>query len=198
MKLREIIKLSAIMLSNDDVLNGTKLYDESYDILDEQSVITSGSVEERTLNLLMRCFNLAYSELATDYFSLVTTEKIEIKDGTFDLNLLEQNFYKLVKLENESGDSVKCEVFDNTLYAEPNVYSLIYSFIPAFATLNTELNNFNGKVSERIFVYGLIKEYCFISGLYGEAESYKTKFEEAIKYALRLKKNVYLKNRRWE
>ena len=197
MKLREIIKLSAIMLSIDDVLNGDKIYDETFDITDEKSIIADGSIEERNLNLLIRCFNLAYNELATDYFSLLHCEKIVVKNGSFNLNLLNQNFHKIVKLSCNEEVCEKFEIYDNILYVKDGEYNIVYSFIPEFATLNTEINNFNGSVTERILVYGLNKEYCFISGLYSEAESYKIKYEEAIKQALSFKRNINLPKRRW-
>lgn len=197
MKLRDIIKLSAIMLSIDDVLNGTKLYDEIYDIEDEENIIVSGSLEERNLNLLMRCFNLAYKELATDYFTLVAKEKVKIENGVFYLTDLAEEFYKIIKVEDKSGKNIKYEIYGSSLFCKDGEYFVYYAYVPSFAKLNTELNNFNGKATERIFVYGLNKEYCFISGLYSEAESYKVKFEEAIKQAMKVKKNLNLPKRRW-
>lgn len=197
MKLREIIKLSSVMLNLDDILNGEHIYDESFDITDEQNVILNGSIEERNLNLLVKCFNLVYSELATDYFPLITLENIEVINGSFNLNNLQNNFYKIVKLENEQGFVGKFEIYDNILYIKNGKYKLIYAYTPEKVTLNSDINNFNGKIVDRVFAYGLNKEFCFISGLYSEAESYKTKFEEAIKSASILKRNINLPRRRW-
>lgn len=197
MKLREIIKLSAIMLSLDDVLECEELYDESYDILKENEIIASGNSVEKNLNLMIRCFNLVYNEIATDYLPLVTIENINITTGNFDLKNLENHFYKLIKLEDKHGNNVKFDIYDNILYVKNGEYKVVYCYIPEKVTLNSEVNNFNGKIVDRVFAYGLNKEYCFISGLYSEAESYKTKFEESLKSASSLKKDIKLPHRRW-
>jgi len=197
MKLREIIKLSCVMLSLDDLLSSTELYDENFDILDEHSVTTSGTNIERNLNLLINCFNIAYSEIATDYFPLITLEKIIVTNGCFKLSNLQNEFYKLVKLEDKEGLSVCYDIYDNILYVKNGEYNLVYCYVPNKLTLNSEVNNFNGKLVDRVFAYGINKEYCFISGLYSEAESYKSKFEEAIKASKTIKREIKLPRRRW-
>lgn len=197
MKLREIIKLSAIMLNLDDVLNSEKLYDETFDIV-EDDVLTEGSSEDKIFNLLIRCFNLAYSEIATDYLDLVDCEEIEVTNGEFCLNNLNKNYYKFIKLEDKFGSGVKCEIYNNTIKVKDGRYKLIYCYVPNFATLNSDILNFNGKVLDRVFAYGLNKEYCYICGMYDEANSYKTKFEESLKSSRVLKKNLVLPQRRWQ
>ncbi|MBE5745764.1 MAG: hypothetical protein E7359_00540 [Clostridiales bacterium] len=197
MKLREVIKLSSIMLNIDEVLNGDKIYDESYDLIDEKSINTSNSVEERNLNLLVKCFNLVYTELATDYFPLITMETIKIENGSFNLNNLSNIFYKIVKIECNDNLVDKFDIYDNILYLKNGEYKIVYAYTPVKVSLNSELNTFNGKISDRVFAYGLNKEYCFISGLYSEAESYRTKFEECLKSASVLKHSIKLPKRRW-
>lgn len=198
MKLREIVKLSSIMLNIEDVLNSTKLYDESFDVLDEDTTLTSETNIDKTFNLLIRCFNLVYSEIATDYLPLINKQEIEVKNGQFELKNLNKNFYKLVKLEDKNFNSVNCEIYNDILYSLDGEYSLVYCYKPSFVTLNSEIDDFNGKITDRVLAYGLNKEYCYILGLYEDAESYKTKFEESLKSLNVIKKNIVLKNkRRW-
>lgn len=198
MKLRDIIKLSSIMLSLDDIITSEELYNEEFDIKDEKSIIFDGTSIERTINLMIHCFNIINSEIATDYFPLVSLETIEVKNGIFNLASLDHEFYKLVKLEDKNFLSAKYEIYDNILYAKDGKYKIVYCYVPEKVTLNSEINNFNGKVLDRVFAYGINKEYCFISGLYSEADSYKTKFEESLKMAQMLKREIKLPKRRWE
>jgi len=197
MKLRDIIKLSCVMLSLEEVLQSRELYDENFDILDEMQVNTAGTSLEKTFNLLINCFNNAYQEIATDYFPLITMEKITVVNGCYNLSNLSNNFYKLVKIEDNYGQSVDAKIYDNFIYIKNGEYNVVYCYTPNKITLNGSINNFNGRLVDRVFAYALNKEYCFVSGLYSEAESYKTKFEEAIKMAKSNKKEIKLPKRRW-
>lgn len=197
MKLREIIKLSCVMLGLEDLLTSTELYDEAFDTLDENVLLSQGTNTQKNLNLLVKCFNIVNSEIATDYFPLITLEKISVKDGSFKLIDLQNDFYKLIKLEDKDGLSVCYEIYDNILYVKNGEYNLVYCYVPQKLTLNSEVNNFNGKLVDRIFAYGINKEYCFISGLYSEAECYKNKFEDGIKFSKIVRKQINLPKRRW-
>ncbi|MGN1222649.1 MAG: hypothetical protein ACI4T1_00770 [Christensenellales bacterium] len=198
MKLREIIKLSSDLLNLEDVLNGEKIYDETYDVLDDETLVSEGTLEDRTISLLVKCFNLVYSEIATDYLQLITFEDIEVEDEKFFLSNLENKFYKLIKVENEFGISVPFKVYDDILYLNNGKYKIYYAYIPSQVSLNSEVNNFNGKLSVRLFAFGLSKEYCFISGLYNDASLFKTRFEEGLFLASKEKKNIIMPGRRWK
>lgn len=200
MKLRDIVKLSATMMTLDEVLNGSKIFDETFEIDKEYNEITEGNVisnEEKTIEMLVRCFNLVYSELSTDYIPLVMCENIVINCGSFNLNNLNNNFYKIVKLVDKFGLDVKYQIYDNVLYAKNGEYQLIYCYVPDFALLNDEINNFNGRITDRVFALGLCKEYCYVCGLFDESSSYKTKFEESLAASERIKRNVVMPKRRW-
>lgn len=197
MKLRDIIKLSCVMLGLDEILNSDELYDENFDITNAEEINKNGTNIEKTLSLLVKCFNFAYMEIASDYLPLITMEKINIKNGMFNLNELSNKIYKIVKLETKGGDIINAKSYSGVLYAKDGEYNLYYAFVPETATLNSEINNFNGKVLDRVFAYGINKEYTYISGLYSESESYKTKFEEALKNCVSEKRNLTLPKRRW-
>ena len=200
MKLRDVVKLSATMLSLDDILNASKIYDATFDITKEYNVVTEGNVkteEEKLIELLVRCFNLVYSELASDYIPLVVCENIAVLKGSFNLTGLDNKFYKLIKLVDNFGLEVKCEIFDNVLYAKNGEYKIIYCYKPEFATLNSDLNDFNGKITNRVFALGLCKEYCYICGQYEESKDYKQKFEDSLISCEKNKKNIVMPKRRW-
>ena len=200
MKLREIVKLSSIMLGLEDILTMEELYNSSFDILNEDTYLQNDSetnaINIRNLNLLVRCFNLAYSEIATDYVPLTFKENVTVTNGYIDLSTLTKKFYKLIKIESPKNDKVEYEMYANKIYLNNGVYTIVYRYIPTFATLNSDLETFDGKILDRVFAYGLNKEYCYISGLYNEAESWKNKFEDSLKLVL-MKQNFNLPKRRW-
>jgi hypothetical protein len=178
-------------------LNSDLLDDDNFALKTFEEISKNGTNVEQTINLLVKCFNFAYIEIASDYIPLITMEKIKVKNGEFNLSELSNIIYKIVKLETKSGEIVNAKSYGNVLYAKDGEYNLYYAFVPNIATLNTEINNFNGKVLDRVFAYGINKEYTYINGLYSESESYKIKFEEALKSALSEKRNLTLPKRRW-
>ncbi len=200
MKLRDVVKLSATMLSLDEILTGDKIFDETFEVTKEYNKVTEGVIktdEEKTLELMVRCFNLAYQEIATDYLPLVVCEDIEISDGSFDLTKLDNRFFKFVKLINKNSFEEKCEIYDDVLYAKNGTYKIIYCYIPSFAGLNSQLLDFNGKITDRILALGLCKEYCYICDRFNESTAFKTKFEDSLKACFKTKKNIVLPKRRW-
>ncbi len=200
MKLRDVLKLSATMLSLDEILDGSKIYDETFDCSKDYtkpSEETTKTSEEKTLELLVRCFNLVYQEIATDYIQLAVCEDITISDGNFNLNSLDNKFYKLIKLVDQNGFDKKCEIYDDVLYAKNGNYKIIYCYIPTFALLNSDLCDFNGKITDRLFALGVCKEYCYICSRFNESNAYKNKFEDSLKACDKSKKNIVLPKRRW-
>ena len=188
------------MLQLDDILTMEELYNDSFDITNEDLYLKddeeNNALNIRNLNLLIRCFNLVYSEISSDYIPLIYKETITV-NGEFDLNNLSKKFYKIIKLEKNNKEILDFEIYSNTLFAKEGVYTITYRYTPEYATLNSNIENFNGKVLDRIFAYGLNKEYCYISGLYSEAESWKNKFEDSMKLILN-KTSFSLPKRRWE
>ncbi|MGN1208380.1 MAG: hypothetical protein ACI4TI_02825 [Christensenellales bacterium] len=200
MKLRDIVKLSATILGLDEILDSSKIYDETFDVEKEYSQTVDGTTktnEEKIIELMVRCFNLVYQEIATDYIPLIECENIEIGSGSFCLSGLGKKFYKLIKLVDKFGVEVKSEIYDDVLYAKNGNYRIIYCYKPEFATLNSDLNDFGGKLTDRVFALGLNKEYCYVCGQYNESEAFKTKFEDSLSRCATVRKNMVMPKRRW-
>ncbi len=195
MTVRDIVKLSSTMLELNDVLNLECLNDETFNITKEYNVTTED--EKNCLVKLVRCFNNVYTEIATDYLSLVKIENITVESGSFDLTNLSNKFYKFIKLLNEFGEDVRCEIYDEILYVKNGKYRLYYCYVPEFATLNDKVNNFNGRVTERVFALGLNKEFCYMNGMLDEANFYRNEFERSLEKSYGDKKNIVLPKRRW-
>ena len=63
MKLKDIIKLSCVMLNLDDVLNSDLLDDDNFALKTFEEISKNGTNVEQTINLLVKCFNFGAKKI---------------------------------------------------------------------------------------------------------------------------------------
>ena len=75
---------------------------------------------------------------------------------------------------------------------------IFYRYQPdEISSLEDELENFSNKVTEKIFAFGVAMEYCFIQGLYDDAQIWEKRFKDALLIRASKKSNMKLPARRW-
>ena len=62
--------------------------------------------------------------------------------------------------------------------------------------LNFE-DEFTSTIPERVYAYGVVKEFYFIQALYEDAKIWDERFKNSIETFLRKKGNTFLPRRRW-
>ncbi|MGD9901013.1 MAG: hypothetical protein AB7S44_00555 [Spirochaetales bacterium] len=188
MSVTEIIKLVATYLQMEDVLELTTFGGE----VTEPSALTT-----KNLELLVRCLNLVYDEIATDYIPLNYEEEVIVLDEEIALSSLAKRLINVIKLTDENGVNVKYKMFPTAIVLENGTYNLEYSYAPESATLDGNIETFGGKLTERIVAYGVTAEYSLISGLFDEATTWEQRFKDALLVASRKKSDIKMPVRRW-
>lgn len=190
MNVKNIIKLVAIYLQMEEVLELTTFGGTVTDV--DANDITLKNVE-----LLTRCLNLVYDEIATDYIALTATEDVEVTKKEIDLESLTKRLVSVVRISDTNGKLCKYKMYPSFILIANGNYSLTYSYMPTSVTINDDIENFSGKLTERIAAYGVASEYCIISGLFEEAYMWESRFKDSLLVAKRNKHEINMPARRW-
>lgn len=184
----EIIRLAATYLQLEEVLELSEI---------GGTVEEKSELAEKNLNLLLECVNLIYSELASDYLPLKEEEEITVENNEFLFSNLSKAIHHVLSLRNAREESVYYSIYPSGIKTQDGTYLLEYSYHPEAVTLEDDLESFAGRLSERIVAYGVASEFSFISGLFDEAATWKTRFTESLKVACSKKSIIQIPPRRW-
>ena len=191
MNAKDIITLSATFLQLEDVLDMSILGGTSETFSDET---------QKKINLLKKCVGLIYEEIATDYLKLLQVDKAVVYDNKLLFKDLTKNIIKLVSVKNTFNESVNFKLMPDGIILPNGEYEITYTYYPDKINeddLLTNLEDFSGRVTARVLAYGVCSEYALINGLFEEAQTYRTRFEDAMK-AIKVKKTAtILPRRRW-
>ena len=188
MEVKEIIKLTAIYLQMEEVLELSELGGE---------VTEPTELASKNLELLVRCLNLVYSEIASDYLPLKHCEDVEVENSEITISALSKKLINVLSLVDLYDKSVKYKVYPTSIKVENGSYKLEYSYMPEAVTIESDVEEFGGKLCERVFAYGVASEYSLISGLFDEATLWKKRFLDALLAVNSKKSEVKMPARRW-
>lgn len=184
----QVVELTATYLQLEEVLEMEEL---------GGTEVNPTELTQKNLELLVRCVNLVYQELATDYIPLKHAEEITVSSGEFLFENLTKSIINVLSLKNLDGENKKFKIYPNAIKVENGTYQIEYSYLPSEVSLGNEVEAFSGRISERILAYGVASEYSFISGLFEEASMWKKRFEDAVLIASRKKSPLRMPTRRW-
>ena len=187
MEIKNVIKLACLFLGKDDYENLSSL----------GGTQTETDAETKDLNFLLRCLNLTYQEIASDYIPLFATDTVETSSGKIVFSKLTKKLNE-IKSVSENGFRVKYMLYPDYIKTDAKTVDITYSYLPAeLTTLTSTLETFTNKVSEMVLAYGTAMEYCFISGLYDDATMWEKRFKDALEIKAAKKSEKKLPNRRW-
>ncbi len=186
MTVREVLTMATQFLSIEDEM---KDYISSDDY-------TSGNKQFLTL---YNALNLVYQELASDYYPLTKTQKIDVQNNKIFFSDLGENVLDVLSIKSSfDGLSYKFRVCEDYLYVgAKGEVEIVYSYIPTKLFANDSIENFGGRISPRTFALGVVYEYCFVSGLYEDAAMWHKRFCDSIKAGSTKRKNIIIKERGW-
>lgn len=162
----------------------------------EKSIIDQTS---KNFKVLFNSLNIINNEIASDYFPLMTEEEIDIKNNKIyydDLTKIVKDIYSIQSIDKST--SYRFKTFENYL----NVYAggrvlVTYSYIPSDLKLTGNISNFGGKITARTIALGVVSEYCFINGIFDEAQIWHKRFVDSIFANLSKKGIVKMPKRKW-
>ncbi len=135
-------------------------------------------------------------ELACDYLPLTYLQ-------TFPANIAPYNSFlktvhEAVKVTDEYGDEVSFKYTPDSLIADTKGKMIVtYNYRPETKTFCDELEAGSCKMDERVFAYGAIAEYMFLTNNSDEAAMWDKRYKDLIEVILFCNRSLKIKSRRW-
>ena len=184
-----------------EILESVGLY---LDLTDDFKSFSSGTGEiteevELEVNKILKAINNVIEQLSFNFLNFKTQETVLIEDKNFDLGLLSHKLLKVCSLKIKSNNKkLKFEIDGNYIKTDFDGYvDIEYFYVPnKVMNLNDKIL-IDSKISESVFVLGVIAEYCFINGLFDDAKVWEEKFLKELNKVIKFNKNFYLPKRGW-
>ena len=180
MKINEIIKMSSEILNLD-------LSEENFG---------NEMPEEPVIKILLNCCNFVYEELFRDYATSLRKTVVEVCDGFVDTSVYKM--CRVISLVDAEGCDVKYRYADGGLYVEMDgKYNLCYARLPDVLGWGEEVRMPSPRITERMFVYGVVREYYAVTGDWALAKQWDARFKDALQVAGVKTSSMRLPVRRW-
>jgi hypothetical protein len=105
--------------------------------------------------------------------------------------------YDIVSVKTLSGKDINYVLTTNGIVVKSGTYIVKYTYFPKDVGYDDVISNFPTKVSERIFVYGVVSEYLYVKGVFDEAQMWEERFKNEMQSLIRPQKSAKLKMSRW-
>ncbi|MCL2598368.1 MAG: hypothetical protein FWD76_00445 [Firmicutes bacterium] len=178
--IKDIIYNAAIYGQLDDVIDIIEIdglsQNESGDLVSSDP---SRKDTADTANRLCRCANLVLGEIASEYIPLVKTELANSLGGVIAYESLSKNLIDIVSVK-QNGQSVRYKMTQDGIVAPSGRYRIEYNFLPQKYLYKDSIDYKGAVLSTRVIAYGVITEYCIISGLTDDAVMWDKRYRDAL------------------
>ena len=218
MQLRDIMKKTAVMISNSDIIRYVdeecKL-DESwleYQDYEDQWLIeewwNDGYFEDGTeisaeiyqvVNLIVNLSNLVLNELACTYIPMVIEEQICFSNGKAFYKDFNKKVVKILDVSDQYGHSLDFVDKTEYLYVPATINQKLtvkYQYVPDNYSPMDTIGYTEKDVSARVIAYGVASEYFIVQNDFEQAVIYHKRYVDEISL-LNLPKNAKIKERSW-
>ena len=167
------MKVSEIIKTCGEILN-LNFPDEFFE--------SSEAPNDVSVKLLVNSCNFVLEELYRDYATSLRKTVVEVKDGFADTSVYK--LCKVISLLDEEGNDVKFRYGDGGLYVDADgKYNLCYARLPNAVGWDDEVELPSPRITERILVYGITREYYVLIGDWLSAKQWDSRFKDALTIA---------------
>ncbi|MBQ8444632.1 MAG: hypothetical protein IJX25_04700 [Clostridia bacterium] len=182
MKVKDVIIKACDFVNKDDLakslVDGSALSEEDF------------SLQEK----LVKCFNLIREEIASEYQPILQVEKFTVKNFKLELSSFSNDVLEIYSIKDKYGRNVHYKIFDGYIFVCGKEVEVIYSTPASTLTID---DDFSSSLPERIFAYGVAREYFFINSLYEDANIWEERFKGSLQIMLRRKSEIKMPRRSW-
>ena len=213
MKVKDIIKLSARLLCENDIVDCIKYCEENEMTLTEFFALKTQTAlptsedyieipecftlqAEKDMRIILDCINIANLYICTEKYLRYSTEEIEITNGEYEIKNLSQKLFKIKQLSNNYG-FVKYYLEAGKIILPNGKYTIKYAYLPTELGFDDDIDTFNGKLTNLALSYGVCSKFCLIKNLFDEADEWESKFSSSLAENFRKVGEIKIKQRRW-
>lgn len=192
----QVLKLASVFLNCEQEFAPLLETDTDQDS-NENSLVDE--ITKNHFNRLLTSLNLCYSEIAIDYLPLLYCQRITVQNNKIylsDLTKELKDVYAITSIDDKKR--FKFKLYADYIQTNVNgVVDILYSYVPSELTLNSDINNFMGRISTKCLALGTVKEYCYLEGLYDDALLWEQRYKDSLKIETRTKAEIVMPKRRW-
>lgn len=181
MQVKDIIKLACSFTDNEDLVSA----------IDGNSLTSAQSL---IVDHLVNCFNLVNNEIATEYIPYLKTETFQTSSFKVYFSSFTGNVNEIISVKDNKGRNVKYKIFSDYIVALASEIEVVYSIKPQALSLSS---SFTSLIPERVFAYGVAREYYFLQTLFDDANVWENRFKDSLQVLARKKSEIVLPGRRW-
>lgn len=149
--------------------------------------------DEKVARLVMCCNNVL-EELYCDYATDIATCTVTAKDGFVDVSALYLS--RVLSLTDSNGKNVAYRYTSGGLAVADGTYKLTYAKRPYTLYWEEEIVLPSPRITERIFLYGVLSEYFLLIGD-PVSKAWETRYQDALHAASIKRSAMEMPARRW-
>ena len=150
--------------------------------------------QDELCNRLVSYFNLIRQEIAQCYQPNLQAEIFAVKNFKLEFSKFSKPLQEIYSIKDKFGRNVNYKVFDGYVFVCAKEVEVIYSSDVEPLALESE---FFSQLPERVFAYGIAREYFFVENLYEDANVWEGRFKGALEIMTRRKSEIRIPQRRW-
>ena len=182
MKVKEVILKACDFIDKQELASAIK---EGLVLTEQQQALKEN---------LLAYFNLVREEIANEFQPIMQTEKFIVKNFKLSFSEFSSQVQDIYSIRDKFGRNVNYKIFDGYIFVCGREVEVIYSSKAENLPFDGE---FSSNLPERIFAYGIAREYFFLNNLYDDANVWEGRFKGALSIMLRRKSEVKIPQRRW-
>ncbi|MDR3021334.1 MAG: hypothetical protein LBU60_01465 [Clostridiales bacterium] len=195
--IKDVVYTAAMFAQLDDVVllieNDETLHTIGDKVQSDDSEVNQAALD--TLNLLIKCANLSIAEIAADYIPLTRRDILTASDGFILYSSFSQVIINVVRVVLK-GQNVKFRLRPDRLEVPNGRYEIEYNYLPKRKKYESCIDYKSAIVTARIIAYGVLTEYCIISGMQDEAVLWDGRYRDSLVQATpKLEKRI--RARKW-
>ncbi len=162
-----------------------------------QALINETALDEdkqNLLNKLIKCFNLVRNEIVSEFIPIVKMERFVCDNGRINFNQFNGKVIDILSVKDKFGNNVRFKICDDFIEFDGKDVCVWYN---ASADELDKDDRFFSTISERVYAYGIVREYYFIQTLYEDAKVWDERFKSSLQAFERKKGGTELPRRRW-